>query len=91
MVVAGTLPAVGVGLLEEHLDPSTANDLIHDVLSAAADQTVLLITHRTEGLELVDRVLDARTRHGRCFGRSKRRRREVTDARSIGVRGLFRP
>ena len=57
MVVAGTLPAVGVGLLEEHLDPSTANDLIHDVLSAAAGQTVLLITHRTEGLELVDRVL----------------------------------
>ena len=40
-----------------HLDPSTANELIHDVLSAAADRTVLLITHRQEGLELVDRVL----------------------------------
>ncbi len=40
-----------------HLDPSTANELIHDVLSPAADQTVLLITHRPEGLELVDRLL----------------------------------
>ena len=40
-----------------HLDPSTANELIHDVLCTAAEQTVLLITHRPEGLELVDRVL----------------------------------
>jgi thiol reductant ABC exporter CydC subunit len=40
-----------------HLDPGTANELIKDVLSAAADQTVLLITHRSEGLDLVDRVV----------------------------------
>jgi len=40
-----------------HLDPSTASALIRDVFSAAGDRTVLLITHRTEGLELVDRVL----------------------------------
>jgi thiol reductant ABC exporter CydC subunit len=40
-----------------HLDPSTATELIRDVLSAARDRTVLLITHRSEGLELVDRVL----------------------------------
>jgi ABC-type transport system involved in cytochrome bd biosynthesis fused ATPase/permease subunit len=30
---------------------------MHDVFAAAEGQTVLLITHRTEGLELVDRVL----------------------------------
>ena len=40
-----------------HLDPTTANELMRDVLSVAGDQTVLLITHRTEGLDLVDRVL----------------------------------
>jgi ABC-type transport system involved in cytochrome bd biosynthesis fused ATPase/permease subunit len=40
-----------------HLDPSTATELIRDVFSAARDRTVLLITHRSEGLDLVDRVL----------------------------------
>ena len=40
-----------------HLDPSTASQLIRDVFSAARDRTLLLITHRSEGLELVDRVL----------------------------------
>jgi ABC-type multidrug transport system fused ATPase/permease subunit len=40
-----------------HLDPATARELIHDVFSAAGGRTVLLITHRDEGLDLVDRVL----------------------------------
>ena len=40
-----------------HLDPFTAEELVRDVLSAARDRTVLLITHRGEGLELVDRVV----------------------------------
>ncbi len=40
-----------------HLDPETAGDLVDDVFSAAGDRTVLLITHRTEGLDLVDRVV----------------------------------
>jgi len=40
-----------------HLDPRTAGELIDDVFSAAGDRTVLLITHRTEGLDLVDRVV----------------------------------
>ena len=40
-----------------HLDPNTATELIHDVLAAAGDRTVLLITHRTEGLDLVDRTV----------------------------------
>jgi thiol reductant ABC exporter CydC subunit len=40
-----------------HLDPGTATELIHDVFAAAHDRTVLLITHRDEGLDLVDRVV----------------------------------
>ena len=38
-----------------HLDPRTASDLIEDVFSAAGNQTVLPITHRSEGLDRVDR------------------------------------
>jgi thiol reductant ABC exporter CydC subunit len=39
-----------------HLDPDTASELVRDVFAAAAGRTVLLITHRTEGLEQVDRI-----------------------------------
>jgi thiol reductant ABC exporter CydC subunit len=54
------LAAAPVLVLDEptaHLDPWTASRLMGDVFSATRDQTVLLITHRTEGLDLVDRVL----------------------------------
>src|SRR5262249_7212474 len=40
-----------------HLDPSTATALIRDVFTAAGERTVLLITHRSEGLDLVDRAI----------------------------------
>ncbi len=40
-----------------HLDPPTARALMDDVLDAAADRTVLLITHRPEGLERMDEVV----------------------------------
>ena len=40
-----------------HLDSRTAAELMRDVFAAAGDRTVLLITHRDEGLDLVDRVL----------------------------------
>jgi thiol reductant ABC exporter CydC subunit len=40
-----------------HLDPETASELIDDVFAAADDRTLLLITHRDEGLDLVDRVV----------------------------------
>jgi ABC-type multidrug transport system fused ATPase/permease subunit len=40
-----------------HLDAQTAGHLVRDVFAAAGDRTVLLITHRTEGLDLVDRVV----------------------------------
>ena len=35
----------------------TAGELVDDVFAVAGDRTVLLITHRTEGLDLVDRVV----------------------------------
>jgi ATP-binding cassette subfamily C protein CydC len=40
-----------------HLDPETAVALIRDVFAAAEGRTVLLITHRPEGLDLVDEVV----------------------------------
>jgi ATP-binding cassette, subfamily C, bacterial CydC len=47
-------------LLDEptaHLDPETAEELMVDVLAAAGERSVLLITHRPEGLDLVDEIL----------------------------------
>jgi thiol reductant ABC exporter CydC subunit len=61
LVVARALLAnAPVLVLDEptaHLDPSTAERLIADVLDAAADRSVLLITHRSEGLDLLDEVV----------------------------------
>jgi thiol reductant ABC exporter CydC subunit len=44
-----------------HLDPNTARELVQDVFAATQGRTVLLITHRSEGLDLVDRVLTLET------------------------------
>jgi ATP-binding cassette, subfamily C, bacterial CydC len=41
-----------------HLDPETAEALVRDVLSAADGRSVILITHRPEGLDLVDEVIE---------------------------------
>ena len=53
-------------LLDEptaHLDSENAEALVRDVLTAADGRSVLLITHRPEGLDLVDEVvaLDGRS------------------------------
>ena len=40
-----------------HLDPPTARAMTDDVLAAADGRTVLLITHRPEGLEQMDEVI----------------------------------
>jgi ABC-type bacteriocin/lantibiotic exporter with double-glycine peptidase domain len=65
LVVARALLAdAPVLLLDEptaHLDGPTAEALVNDVLSAADGRSVLLITHRPEGLELVDRVVTLRS------------------------------
>jgi thiol reductant ABC exporter CydC subunit len=61
LVVARALLAdAPVLLLDEptaHLDPETAEALVADVFDAAGDRSVLLITHRGEGLDLVDEVV----------------------------------
>ncbi len=51
-----------------HLDPATAEELVRDVFGAAGERTILLITHRPEGLDLVDEIvtLDG----GRVVGRA---------------------
>ncbi len=46
-----------------HLDAATALNLVQDVLAAHARRTVLLITHRNEGLDLVDRVVELPHHH----------------------------
>jgi ABC-type transport system involved in cytochrome bd biosynthesis fused ATPase/permease subunit len=40
-----------------HLDRETAEAVIGDAFEAAGDRSVLLITHRDEGLDLVDEVV----------------------------------
>jgi thiol reductant ABC exporter CydC subunit len=40
-----------------HLDPETARAVVGEAFDAAGDRSVLLITHREEGLELVDEVV----------------------------------
>jgi ATP-binding cassette subfamily C protein CydC len=40
-----------------HLDPTTAHELVRDVFAAVESCTVLLITHRPEGLDLVDEIV----------------------------------
>jgi ABC-type transport system involved in cytochrome bd biosynthesis fused ATPase/permease subunit len=40
-----------------HLDPETARTVMDDVLAAASGRSVLLITHRPEGLEHMDEVV----------------------------------
>jgi len=41
-----------------HLDPPAASALVREVFAAAGDRSVLLISHRPEGLDLVDDVLE---------------------------------
>ena len=61
LVVARALLAdAPVLVLDEptaQLDPDTAEALVTDVLAAADGRSVLLITHRPEGLDLVDEVV----------------------------------
>ena len=61
LVVARALLAdAPVLVLDEptaHLDPPTAERLVNDVLDEAGDRSVLLITHRPEGLDRMDEVV----------------------------------
>jgi ATP-binding cassette subfamily C protein CydCD len=61
LVVARALLAdAPVLVLDEptaQLDPDTAEALVTDVLAAVDGRSVLLVTHRPEGLDLVDEVV----------------------------------
>jgi ATP-binding cassette subfamily C protein CydCD len=46
----------------EGLDTELAEALMADLLDATAGRTVLLLTHRTEGLDRVDRVVELPSR-----------------------------
>ena len=70
VVARALLSPAPVLLLDEptaHLDPPTAESLLADTFAAAGDRSMLLITHRPEGLGLVDRIarIDRITRIGR--------------------------
>ncbi|HET7855947.1 MAG TPA: thiol reductant ABC exporter subunit CydC [Gaiellaceae bacterium] len=60
VVARALLTEAPVLVLDEptaHLDPPTAKRLIEDVFHAARERTVLLITHRPEGIDLADEVV----------------------------------
>ena len=60
LLARALLSSAPVLVLDEptaHLDPDTARELVRDVFAATAGRTVLLITHRSEGLDRVDRVV----------------------------------
>ena len=52
----GDAPVLVLDEPTAHLDPPTAERLIEDVFAGAGKRSVLLITHRPEGLDLVDEV-----------------------------------
>ena len=63
----------------EGLDEATAEALMADLLSAASSRSVLLLTHRREGLDRMDAVLELRD--GRLHPATRHSHRANTVAR----------
>ncbi|CAN7227707.1 thiol reductant ABC exporter subunit CydC [Knoellia sp. LjRoot47] len=60
-VARGVLSGRPVVLLDEpvaHLDPPTARSVMRDVSTALAGRTVVVVSHRPEGLESLDEIVD---------------------------------
>jgi ATP-binding cassette subfamily C protein CydC len=56
-VLLADFPVLVLDELGEHLDVATADALLADVLAAAADRTIVAITHRLQGLETFDGIV----------------------------------
>jgi thiol reductant ABC exporter CydC subunit len=56
-VLLADFPVLVLDEPTEHLDEQTAGALTRDLLTATEGRTVLLITHRSAGLELVDEIV----------------------------------
>ena len=68
----------------EGLDAPTATALMADLLDASAGRTVVLLTHRAEGLDVVSRIYDL------VGGRLVRNDRHALGRRSSATRALIR-
>ena len=64
----GRQPVLVLDEPTEGLDEETAEAVVRDILQATPDRAVVLLTHRTEGLDLVDEVHELRSGrlHRRC-------------------------
>jgi ATP-binding cassette, subfamily C, bacterial CydCD len=56
-VLLADFPVVVLDEPTEHLDERTAEELTRDLLAATEGRTVVLITHRTAGLDEMDQVV----------------------------------
>jgi thiol reductant ABC exporter CydC subunit len=65
-VLLADFPVLVLDEPTEHLDEQTADELTRDLLAATEGRTIVLITHRTAGLELVDEIV--RIEGGRLAG-----------------------
>lgn len=82
VVARALLAGAPVLVLDEptaHLDGETAEGLIRDVFAARGDRSVLLITHRPEGLDMVDEVVTLEA--GRIIERTRAGRSDAAPTR----------
>ena len=56
-VLLAGFPVLVLDEPEEHLDPSTADALVGDLLDATRGQTTVMITHRLAALEAMDEII----------------------------------
>jgi ABC-type multidrug transport system fused ATPase/permease subunit len=70
-----------------HLDAETAELLVRDILAAADDRSVLLITHRPEGLDLVDEVVELAPPRSRSRGLASWRPSSLSRLGMLSVEG----
>jgi ABC-type multidrug transport system fused ATPase/permease subunit len=56
-VLLADFPVLVLDEPTEHLDEQTADELTRDLLAATEGRTIVLITHRTAGLEQVDEIV----------------------------------